>query len=211
MNYAKSLILQLVLRAIAVGFLSIFLYRIYEVMSHRYALNMDFNLNLVLLAVGEIITVAIVLFARFAKEARLDFLTGVSTVVASFYFLALGLNNGVSLVPVAISTAIQTVGIAWQIYAKLCLGLSFGLLPANRGIVTHGAYKVVRHPIYFGYFINHIGFLLSAFSVWNFLLYAILYFFQGVRIWQEEKLLKNDPAYALYMTKTKYRFLPFVF
>lgn len=207
MNYAKSVGLQLVLRAIAVGFLCVFLYRIYQIYSFHHSLNF----NLILLAIGEIITVAIVLFARLAKEARLDFLTAVSTAVASFYFLFLSLDGGVAVVPVLISTAIQIIGIAWQIYAKLCLGLSFGLLPANRGIVTHGAYKVVRHPIYFGYFINHIGFLLSAFSAWNVLLYAILYFFQGVRIWQEEKLLKNDPAYALYMTKTKYRFLPFVF
>lgn len=207
MNYAKSIGLQLVLRAIALVFLGVFLYRVYE----SYQFTHNINLNIILLAIGEIITVGIVLFARLAKEARLDFLTATSTVVASFYFLFLSLDGGVGVVPVLISTAIQIIGVAWQIYAKLCLGLSFGLLPANRGIVTHGAYKVVRHPIYFGYLINHIGFLLSAFSAWNFLLYAVLYFFQGIRIWQEEKLLKQDPAYALYMTQTKYRILPFVF
>lgn len=207
MNYAKSIGLQLVLRAIALVFLGVFLYRIYE----SYQFTHNINLNIILLAIGEIITVGIVLFARLAKEARLDFLTAISTAVASFYFLFLSLDGGVGVVPVLISTAIQIIGVAWQIYAKLCLGLSFGLLPANRGIVTHGAYKVVRHPIYFGYLINHIGFLLSAFSAWNFLLYAVLYFFQGIRIWQEEKLLKQDPAYALYMTQTKYRILPFVF
>ena len=35
---------------------------------------------------------------------------------------------------------------------------SFGLMPANRGIVCTGLYRAVRHPIYAGYLVTHIGF-----------------------------------------------------
>jgi protein-S-isoprenylcysteine O-methyltransferase Ste14 len=46
----------------------------------------------------------------------------------------------------------------------MVLGRSFGLLPAQRGLVVVGPYRFVRHPIYFGYLIGHIGFLLVNFS-----------------------------------------------
>jgi protein-S-isoprenylcysteine O-methyltransferase Ste14 len=36
------------------------------------------------------------------------------------------------------------------IHARLSLGLSIGLVPADRGIVTRGVYRFVRHPIYTG-------------------------------------------------------------
>ena len=66
--------------------------------------------------------------------------------------------------------------------AKVVLGRSFGLLPAQRGLVTAGPYRIVRHPIYFGYLIGHIGFLLVNFSWRNAAVLALLYVAQVVRI-----------------------------
>lgn len=135
-----------------------------------------------------------------------------STVLASFYFLVIEIHpTGSEIIPDSITSAIQIFAICFQIFAKLSLGFSFGLLPANRGIVTRGAYRIVRHPIYFGYFVGHMGFLLSTFSVWNLSIFVILYFFQAIRIWQEEKVLKKDEEYQAYMKKTKYRFIPYLF
>ena len=37
---------------------------------------------------------------------------------------------------------------------KLSLGRSFGLMPANRGVVSTGMYRLVRHPIYLGYLVT---------------------------------------------------------
>lgn len=203
----KSHAVQLLLRVIAISFLSIFVYRIYEL-----SLSQDLTLNLWLLLIGEIITIGIVAFARFAKDIGINLISIISTVVASFYFLIIQLDPvGDGLLPEYITSSIQLFAICFQIYAKLCLGFSFGLLPANRGIITHGAYRIVRHPIYLGYFLNHIGFLLYAFSIWNVIVFAILYFFQGIRIWQEEKVLRKDEQYQAYMNKTKYRFIPYVF
>lgn len=82
LNYSNSIALQVLLRAIAVVCLSIFLWRIYQHID-TYGLSV----NLLILAIGELITVMIVLFARFAKEAKLDFITAVSTATASFLFL----------------------------------------------------------------------------------------------------------------------------
>ena len=45
------------------------------------------------------------------------------------------------------------------IAGKLTLGRSFGLMPANRGVVSSGIYRFVRHPIYAGYLITHVAFL----------------------------------------------------
>ena len=53
------------------------------------------------------------------------------------------------------------------IAGKLSLGRSFGLMPANRGIVSTGLYRVVRHPIYLGYLITHVGFFAADPTTWN--------------------------------------------
>jgi len=39
--------------------------------------------------------------------------------------------------------------------------------PANRGIVSTGAYRFVRHPIYTGIFIALAGFLLRSYTSLN--------------------------------------------
>ena len=52
-------------------------------------------------------------------------------------------------------------GSAWWSSGKLTLGRSFGLVPANRGVVIRGPYALVRHPIYSGYLITHLAFLVA--------------------------------------------------
>lgn len=169
------------------------------------------TLTLTLVIIGELVTLSIYLSARMARgEDGRAFgpVAVVSTLVATFFFYFVILNQGVVLAPLWLTASMQLMGIIWQIYAKLSLGRSFGLLPANRGIVTRGAYKVVRHPIYLGYFVSHMGFLLGSFSWYNLWLFSALYFFQYLRILEEEKLLAGDQEYATYMQKVKYRLLP---
>ena len=43
------------------------------------------------------------------------------------------------------------------VVGKISLGRSFGLIPANRGIVSTGLYRLARDSIYLGYLITHVG------------------------------------------------------
>ena len=38
-------------------------------------------------------------------------------------------------------------------------------MPANRGIVCRGVYRLMRHPIYLGYFVTHIAFVAANASL----------------------------------------------
>ena len=64
------------------------------------------------------------------------------------------------------------LGLLVQIAAKLALWRSFGVVPANRGVKTRGPYRLLRHPMYAGYTLTHIGFLIGFPSLSNTLLYA---------------------------------------
>ena len=66
-----------------------------------------------------------------------------------------------ALAPELTTVAISCAGLAIVIAGKITLGRSFALLPANRGVVSTGVYRVVRHPIYMGYLITHVAFLVG--------------------------------------------------
>lgn len=95
--------------------------------------------------------------------------------------------------------------------AKFSLLRSFGLVAADRGIKQRGLYAVVRHPMYAGYIMTHIGFLLIAPSWWNLAVYIAAWVLIIVRISAEERVLSANPQYRDYMTGVRYRFLPGVF
>jgi protein-S-isoprenylcysteine O-methyltransferase Ste14 len=193
---------QLFIRVLPAIGLAYFVYRV------ALAFAAHPSLNLALLAAAETLTVAIYLFARPSKDTAFDSLSLLSTFLATYYFAFIYLDEGPHMVPTHVAALVQASGILLQLYSKIHLGRSFGLLPANHGIVTSGPYKWVRHPIYLGYFIGHVGFLLSSWSPRNALLFATLYLFQAVRIAREERLLSMDPDYAAYRLRTKYRVIP---
>ncbi len=64
-----------------------------------------------------------------------------------------------TLAPEVVTVGVSVIGLLVVIAGKMSLGRSFGLIPANRGIVSTGLYRVVRHPIYLGYLITHVAFV----------------------------------------------------
>jgi protein-S-isoprenylcysteine O-methyltransferase Ste14 len=117
----------------------------------------------------------------------------------------------VPLVSDSLSAAVSAVGLALVVLGKMALGRSFGLVPANRGVVVSGPYTFVRHPIYTGYLITHIAFLLANPAPWNF---AVILFADSaliVRAMMEERILSADVEYQGYCRRVGWHLVPGVF
>ncbi|MGH9201360.1 MAG: methyltransferase family protein, partial [Vicinamibacterales bacterium] len=82
---------------------------------------------------------------------------------------------------------------------------------ANRGVVHWGLYRIVRHPIYAGYLVSHLAFVLTYPTLWNAVVWACSDGAQFVRVRYEEQLLGRDPSYASYSQTVRWRVLPGVF
>jgi protein-S-isoprenylcysteine O-methyltransferase Ste14 len=102
-------------------------------------------------------------------------------------------------------------GNVFQAWAKLVLRRSFGIAPANRGIKVSGPYKYVRHPMYAGYLVVHIGIFALMPSALNFTIYVVGWWAQVLRLQAEENLLAQDPAYREFMGKVRWRLIPGIF
>ena len=108
----------------------------------------------------------------------------------------------------AVGGELMFAGIALSIWAKLILRRSFGLAAANRGVVQGGPYRFVRHPMYAGYLLTELGFLLNNPLGWNALIYLGALTCQVVRIGAEERLLALDPDYGAVIRRAPYRLAP---
>jgi protein-S-isoprenylcysteine O-methyltransferase Ste14 len=105
----------------------------------------------------------------------------------------------------------QLAGVVLALVSLATLGRSFGLVAANRGVKTHGPYRLVRHPAYTGYLVSYVGYVLENPAPANVALLIISTAFQLLRISEEERLLVRDSAYARYRASVRYRLVPLVY
>lgn len=105
---------------------------------------------------------------------------------------------------------LQFVGIFISTVAIISLNNSFGIVPAIREIKTKWLYGLIRHPIYFGYFMFMTCMVLQNLSIMNIIVLLGIYAADIYRIIAEERLLSEDPVYQNYKTQVKWRLLPFV-
>ena len=169
------------------------------------------NLQAVLLVISESLAVFLILTRRFATTVSkhpLDWMLSLTAVNAPLLVVPAAAS---AFVPSEVASAFMIMGMIIQICAKAVLWRSFGLIPANRGIRTRGPYRVVRHPMYAGYTITHIAFLLGFPSLQNSLLYFAAFLIEVIRIFREEAILKQDSLYRPYAVRVRYRLLPGVF
>lgn len=111
----------------------------------------------------------------------------------------------------SLTVAVSAAGLLVVIAGKLSLGRSFGLIPANRGIVSTGLYRIVRHPIYLGYLITHVAFLAAHPSIWNISLLITADTALLARAVCEEQTLATDEQYRAYQTRVRWRVVPGLF
>jgi protein-S-isoprenylcysteine O-methyltransferase Ste14 len=111
----------------------------------------------------------------------------------------------------------QGLGLGWHIAAAMLLlasaalamvvlpylGRSFSLMSEARGLVTHGPYRLVRHPLYLVEELAAFAGFIEAFSLAAALLLALQLAFQIGRILNEEAVLEASfPDYAHYKRRT---------
>jgi protein-S-isoprenylcysteine O-methyltransferase Ste14 len=106
---------------------------------------------------------------------------------------------------------VEFVGMIISEGSRIYLGRRFGLLPANRGVVSTGPFALVRHPIYLGWIVLSIGFVMTYPTPRNIALLIITLPCMIWRIGLEERLLGEDPEYRSYCESTHYRLIPFVY
>lgn len=163
-------------------------------------------------AAQNVIMLAFILIRRKHKAVNLNFSHQLVALFAFFSgLLFIGINKTGGEVATEISSGIIFVSNILGAVTLLNLGRSFGILIALRKVKTGGLYSFVRHPMYGTDIMLRIGFLISHFTPFTIFLFT---FSTGAYIYRailEERFLKQDPEYKIYMEKVKYRFIPFVF
>jgi protein-S-isoprenylcysteine O-methyltransferase Ste14 len=133
--------------------------------------------------------------------------------VASYWlvFIILLLQPGRPLVANWITDSLAILGLLVMLWARVSLGRNIGFVPAQRELVSTGAYAFVRHPIYTAILVSAISFILRAYSPLNLFLMGLwVFWFIPVKSLVEEDFLRHDPQYAAYMQRVRARWIPFV-
>jgi protein-S-isoprenylcysteine O-methyltransferase Ste14 len=98
------------------------------------------------------------------------------------------------------------MGYALVLWSLLVLGSRFGIAPADRGLVAHGPYSFVRHPMYLGELVLRLA--LVSTSPQPFLaagLFLALVVIQIMRAIREERIIAGYPDYSV---RVRFRLIP---
>jgi protein-S-isoprenylcysteine O-methyltransferase Ste14 len=115
------------------------------------------------------------------------------------------------LLPDTLTALISSAGLMLVIAGKIALGRSFGIAPANRGVVIAGPYTLVRHPIYAGYLLSHVAFAFAYPTAWNVAILVATDVALVLRALCEERVLADDRVYQQYCRRVAWHLVPGVF
>lgn len=164
-----------------------------------------------LLLVSEALVVVLTIVRRRAQIVDRSPATAAVTLLSLVGPPLLRTSAGGGLMPDAATALLSTAGLAFVIAGKVTLGRSFGIVPANRGVVASGPYLLVRHPIYTGYLLTHVGFVLAHPTVWNIAVIVIADIALVFRALREERVLRHDEKYQAYCSRVGWHLVPGVF
>ena len=129
------------------------------------------------------------------------------TTYATLGFSAFA-GQGESLISPIVGNGVAIVSVIIIVYSLLSLGRNIGFIPAQRKVVTRGAYRFVRHPIYTGSFVSLFAFVLRSYSLLNLTMAVVLIALIMLRGVVEERFLREDPGYAAYLQEVRWRWFP---
>jgi protein-S-isoprenylcysteine O-methyltransferase Ste14 len=109
---------------------------------------------------------------------------------------------------VRVGLAVQILGLVLWALSFVALGRSFGMVPADRGLVVREPYAVVRHPLYAAYMLAQLGYLLQSVSKWNVLIVILTWTCQIGRAIAEERFLGGTAVYRAYRVRVRWRLVP---
>jgi protein-S-isoprenylcysteine O-methyltransferase Ste14 len=164
-----------------------------------------------LLLVSEMLVVVLTVMRRSAAAVDRSMRARVLTAVSMLGPSLLKPASVVALMPQIATVAISAVGLGIVIAGKVTLGRSFGLMPANRGVVSSGVYRLVRHPIYMGYLVTHAAYIAAMPSAWNVVALVAADFALLARAVCEEQTLARDERYRQYQQSVRWRVCPGLF
>ncbi|MCW3797010.1 isoprenylcysteine carboxylmethyltransferase family protein [Sphingomonas sp. BN140010] len=170
----------------------------------RFTHALDRDPYLLGLILAEMLTVVLLLIRRPGPIAGTPWAFFVA-LVGTFAPLFVTAPDGPPVIPAG--AALMWVGLAISVAAKLSLARSFGMIAANRGVKSRGIYAFIRHPMYLGYAVTHLGFLLVFPNLFNLAVYLTTWTFQLLRIREEERWLCQDEAYREYADRVRYRLI----
>lgn len=180
-----------------------------------YRIGADFfatgRMTGLLLLASETLVVVLTLFRRSPSMIDRSMRARVLTTISMIGPPLVRPSEVAALAPELMTVLLSAAGLLVVIGGKVSLGRSFGLMPANRGVVSSGLYRLVRHPIYMGYLITHVGFVLANPTIWNVMTLVAADLGLFLRAVCEERTLARDGAYRAYQQQVRWRVVPGIF
>ena len=108
--------------------------------------------------------------------------------------------------------ALQLCGVTICLLSFIALRRSFGFAAADRGLVSRGPYRIIRHPIYASYVVLQVRYLylLQSVSLQNLAVVVLATACGAGRIRAEELALQTNAAHAQYRDRVRWTLPPAV-
>lgn len=108
----------------------------------------------------------------------------------------------------SLGIAVQGVGWIGMMAALWSLRRSLDIAPADRGLVTQGPYRLVRHPLYAAELLFDLGYSVANLSWPNLGGLALLVVIQVTRLLREERIISG---YEDYARQVRWRLIPWIY